>query len=516
MSKNANQPDTRYLDELRLPTPSGVAKLLAAWDDLDLENQVMLLAEKTGQKLPSWLFKQIIEKAISSPNAFLRYKAARESKYIRDEAWQKKIEEALESDPEPLVKYARLEDTFIFEPPEYPEKFFSLPQAARLATVRELTGCEEVVADLIEYAVDQGLENNRVSEGELYEILSDYLDKPHFREPRYVDGWDALLSGKGLDRLWELVTKVPEGLSTVLVDHLPGNVGDFWQIPAHVLEGMSNRQLTQLFWRPDIELREIRKQKFFQFAGLEKDDAGEKTWFILGAAGSHSFDLTNEEFSDILAKPQAQRARILNDICRNAQDLRLCMFEAVQDALRVCEEEPSETRYENREMLSWSFERKLNALKGKQREEELEELRLYMLATYAVPWREKSEKMALQEELAFLQEVIIEDDTWATFIAFSKIWSEKPRYETSKLVKHLPGAWWVEESALSTDDLEGLAPNQKVEEVMKPITLANEQTPELLNTLPSELAELRDSIRYQQRLYWIVIGLLVMLLILAL
>ena len=323
-----------------------------------------------------------------------------------------------------------------------PEKFFAIPHEAQLATVRKLTDGGEGVAKLISYAVEHQLKDGRISEVELFEILSDYLDKPEFKnqykeDPLNYDGWSKYVAGKDIEALWELVLKLPEDISHVLIEHLPENARLSNGIPKHVLDGMSNRQLETLFFRSDIGLESFRKQKLFEAAqrdGEEKDDAidGMRT-----AAITHAFDLTIEEFAGILAKPDKPRVKTLKELSMVAGDLRLCLFEAIHDALFASEVSPSD--YEDAEWAMRSFERKLEKLRGwpDKRDKELKELRLYRLAMQAVPWKKGEKGYPPSGELAFLEETIVEGDTWATFAAFSRKWGQA-YHRTKGLEKYLP------------------------------------------------------------------------------
>ena len=70
-----------YLIPLLQPTPSGVTKLIAAWDGLTTESQIRILAELgTGiekWQSPVYLIKKVLTKALESVNPYIRYLAAR-------------------------------------------------------------------------------------------------------------------------------------------------------------------------------------------------------------------------------------------------------------------------------------------------------------------------------------------------------------------------------------------------------------------------------------------------------
>ena len=68
-----------HLQELLQPTPSGTAKLIAAWDGLTPETQIALLAARKMRAGPfDYFYCRAIKKALTSDNAFVRYLAARE------------------------------------------------------------------------------------------------------------------------------------------------------------------------------------------------------------------------------------------------------------------------------------------------------------------------------------------------------------------------------------------------------------------------------------------------------
>lgn len=544
-----NQAETSvpaHLQELLQPTPSGTAKLIAAWDGLTPETQILMLAAKKKHPGPAYLYDQIIDKALTSDNAFVRYMAAREIQLGDRDQREKDIRAQIDNDPEPLVRCAHLETDWVGIRSEFddPEKFFTLPHEARLAKVRRLTGGGEKVAKLISYAVEHQLKDGQVSEIELFELLSDYLNKPEFKG-RYVkdrlsyDGFGEYLNGKEIEALWELVLKVPENISHVIIENLPERAGLSSGIPEHVLDGMSDRQLETLFYRPDIGLEKFRKQKFFE---VDKGDDEERDYAkdsMQSAAITHAFDLTNEEFAEILAKPDKPRARNLKNLSLMAQDLRLCLYEATQDALFVSE---TVTDYEYAEFAKKTFERKLEQLSGWQRDKELRELKLYQLAVLAVPWKKDKKGYPPSGELAFLEEAVVEGDTWATFMAFSKKWNEA-HYRTKKLEKYLPKIREAgEEDDFSFDeedinDTERLADRvanslsnllatargesegreselvQAIGELSAQTTAAQEETLEAVSSLETQLAELRNAHNRQRIFSWIVIGLLVILLI---
>ena len=223
-----------------------------------------------------------------------------------------------------------------------------------------------------------------------------------------------------------------------------------------------------------------------------------------------------------------------------ANDLRLCVYDAIQDLLSASDGNPVGSDYEDAEWAKRTFDRRLRELKGWPRDKELRELRLYRLAKQAVPLGEGETGYPPTDELAFLEEAIVEGDTWATFAAFSKKWDEA-HYRTKSLERFLPRIWEAgEEGDLTVDeddvddsdrladrvanklsDLLATARGETEEEesrlaptlgnLVGHATVAQERTLEAVNSIKVELAEIRQTHNRQRLFSWIVIGLLVVL-----
>ena len=427
-----------HLVPLVEPTPSGAAKLLAAWDGLGTESQILIMTHIYRASAPRYQTQKVYEKALESENSYIRYLAAKRLYLDLDEGEETKaLKERIEQDPDPLVRYCLLEYnegiTPIFdEDLEDAEAFFDLPHEARLAKVRTLNGHGERIAALIEDALDQ-LQDGTVTELEIFEILCDYLAGPGFKcenDSQYnpdiesLDGWGEYSKGKDMEALWNLVLKLPKRISYLLILKLPPAVGFMSEIPENVIQGMTDNQLASLLKRRDIKLEELRKRVF-----LENVGKGDTSWGPRNAALLHNFDLSYEEVAEILAKPKEEKKDCLVDLA-NANDLSLCLFDAVHDSLCVADS------WELGHAAADSLKRKLAKLQGWQRKEELRELRLYRLARRAVPWKEgdrvypswaEGKTYPPSGELGFLAEHIVPEDTWATFMAFSKEWRQNGR-----------------------------------------------------------------------------------------
>lgn len=60
-----------YLVVLLQPTPTGIAKLIAAWDGLSTESQIRILTELKNAHAPSYLAEKVHTKALDSDNTYV-------------------------------------------------------------------------------------------------------------------------------------------------------------------------------------------------------------------------------------------------------------------------------------------------------------------------------------------------------------------------------------------------------------------------------------------------------------
>ena len=177
-------------------------------------------------------------------NAYVRYLAARGLHFSDDDTDEKKaVKQRIGADPDPLVRYCLLESRWdglwrdlanagAFSASDLADAgaFFALPQEARLAKVRSSYGSGTEMANLIGHAVDHQLKEGKVSAIELFEILSDYVNRTEFKK-RYGpdnESHDVGIEydrGKDIDALWRLVLKVPEYISDILIKNLPPGAG---------------------------------------------------------------------------------------------------------------------------------------------------------------------------------------------------------------------------------------------------------------------------------------------------
>ena len=410
-----------HLEPLLQPTPSGVAKLLAAWDGLQVETQLDFLSRLAQIKYPAFLVAEIREKALRSETPYVRYMAYLGAYLNSDSANDVAAKQRIEADSDPLVRYSTKEIEWAIADKEISdaETFLALPHEARLAKVRLLKANGDDIAKIVSCAVDNHLKDGRVSETEIYEVLADYLLKPSFRQHyegdkwrRSYDGYGEFTAGRDIEALWRLVPAIPARLAHLLIETLPPEVGLSSGIPPEVIRDVTDHQLQTLLYRRDISLRDLR-QEIFRTAGKDRDG-------VLAAAISSHFSVENAEFAELLRLPEKERLAALRNLATYAGDLRLCVYEALHDYLSVTD------KWEDASYAEIAKERKLGDLQpGWRRDEELRQLRLYLLARQTAPLAKENQGGAVHPpygDLEFLARHAKRGDPWQTFVAFESEW----------------------------------------------------------------------------------------------
>lgn len=456
-----------HLDTLMQPTPSGVTKLIAAWDGLHTETQIEIISRLASARYPAYLAEKVRAKAFENQNSYIRYLAYRGFYLDRNDIKSQQVKARIEADRDPLVRFSILENEWAIADPEIksPELFFRLPHEARLAKVRELNGHGEEIASLISFAVENLLKEGVVSEFELYEVLADYLTRPSFRT-RYsednwhhsYDGYAVYSAGKEMDALWGVVAKSPPPVSLVLIEALPVNYGLGSGIPKDVLNRLDRHQLQALLYRRDVVLTDFRKEVFNRPA--KHLDS------LRCAAISHNFDLENAEFAIILSMQESEKMDVLRDLATSASDLRLCVYDAIHDILFSTEATAFGGAWEDASRAHNSLERRLKHLSEWRRDRELKELRLYRLAHRAVPSKKDQMGYAPSNDLEFLAQHVVPGDTWRTYMAFEGAWNRLMDGKAKHLEGELPPVDELDEAADTEKPKAAIASQEAVNETL--------------------------------------------------
>jgi hypothetical protein len=210
-----------YFEELLKDTPMGRIKLLAAWDSLSTETQIKMLGELSAKGRTKARERPIWLKALSSPNEYVRYVAAKAIRFEQDD----EIERKVASDTSPLVRSSRE----IFMGGRFSGKDFDrFPQERKLAIVSD---DDPPKAEKFARWIEHAAETKSIGEDELYDVVIEYLCNPtaiqRFRQSSYDfsgdEGRDA-----GFKAFWRLLPTVSNSVAHCLVYRLPwtGVYGD--------------------------------------------------------------------------------------------------------------------------------------------------------------------------------------------------------------------------------------------------------------------------------------------------
>lgn len=101
-----------FLNDLLQPTPSGVMKLMAAWDGLSTETHILILSLLPSRQYPNHLLRQVRDKALDSEVPYIRYLSYRGIYFDNDNIVEIKTKSRIESDPDSLVRYVTKEQDF--------------------------------------------------------------------------------------------------------------------------------------------------------------------------------------------------------------------------------------------------------------------------------------------------------------------------------------------------------------------------------------------------------------------
>lgn len=122
-----------HLKELDCSTPSSWRKLIAAWEGLNVETQIIFLNYIKKSCGYSNSKNELYKLAFNSKNAYIRYLAALEV-YDEDEKESDEIKDKVKNDQSPLVQYSHFECSGLdWRPSEIEENlklFWNVPHEA--------------------------------------------------------------------------------------------------------------------------------------------------------------------------------------------------------------------------------------------------------------------------------------------------------------------------------------------------------------------------------------------------
>lgn len=492
-------PSRLTLEDLLAPTPSGVQKLLAAWDGLSVETQIEILNAFRSKKLPRYLSRSIAARAFQSDNAYVRYLAYRGEYLDRKVPEDLALLRAIREDQSALVRsVVRETDYSSFEPDFQPLRFWALPHEDRLARVRELRGSGEEIAALVKYGLDSTATASPIPVLEVWEVLADYLGSSQFNNvyaPEATDlirdGMTAYYRSKDLKALWLLIPESPLQMALLLVSELPAKGGMFCQIPDEVLDNLSDGLLSTLLYREDIELEELRKAIYFD---LSKSD------MVVSAALSSHFSLSNEEFLAVEDFKKAGQVEKVKQLVMSGRGLTMVQYDALGEMTKELGQEHSlwsEWIYENRKAAC-------PALVGSSRiAETMLELQLFEVA------KSLMQGEAPTGELKIFAPCRSEAGLWVTFLNLQQVYrAERNKTAIKKALPKVWNEWDSEERSEAIEDV----PVQPVTVEVSPIQPVTGYESALdLSSLLSEVGHLSREAKQMKSILYVLVAILCVL-----
>ena len=261
-----------HLKELDCSTPSSWRKLIAAWEGLHVETQILFLKHIKKHCSYNHVRNELYKVAFNSENAYIRYLAAMELRG-EDEEESDEIEKKIKNDSSSLVKYSLYECNGLgWRPSEIEENlklFWKVPHEARLALVRTDSKYYHIyfLLKILQESIDSKIADKIITWDEIDEILSDFVSQPGFIESfesndLFHDGMLDYDKAEELKKLWLIVSILPDGAGTILLKNLPVKTSMFFELSEEILRKLSEYNLEKVLCRKDVGLTEFRKKLF--------------------------------------------------------------------------------------------------------------------------------------------------------------------------------------------------------------------------------------------------------------
>lgn len=404
------------LDDLIQDKPSSKLKLLAVWNDLSIETQIkilLILKEKIPDKL-----KNI---CLSSKNSYIRHLTARYAQYREDNHEDKKLIEKITEDESPLVKYANFSNYSWFpsDVENIPQFFFSLPHEKRIII---LSSNELYWPGFFTKLITWAIEHEAIPQNELDDLTDEFtknsvLTKYFSRKP--YDGYDSYQIDKDFEELWRLVPKlVGTSSAFFMIKHLPTTVYGYECIPDEILRSLNCNYLIHLFGREDVYLSDFRKEVFLS----DNDKYDEISRAI---AISKNATLDKHEFHALIKDNRKDLLKILYEENTRRPFLRPEFLLALDDLYCSLDLYSSDDDWLSHEEAEDKILKVFNSMDENKKIDSLISISLYNLAVKIVPWPDKKnpknpENIEFKNGLEFLEGKVIPNDTWGTYISFSK------------------------------------------------------------------------------------------------
>ncbi len=246
-------------------------KLIAAWNGLTFETQILILNKITSElDYHNEIKDEFFIKAFNSENDYIRYLVAKWLMENRNEEIKKSgLWKNIENDPSELVRNCKYENHWemrhIASTGENIQDFWNLPEESRLAWARSIKSYDgKRLKNIVESLVNVETCDQK-KEAELSKILEEVACHL-FREPNshHWGEWDEEEPDFRLLRFWEIIPLL-RGMHPLLVKEYLENIPylEYEYGIDEIIENCVEPHLEYLLYRPELKLKELRKKLFF-------------------------------------------------------------------------------------------------------------------------------------------------------------------------------------------------------------------------------------------------------------
>ncbi|HAT9492372.1 TPA: hypothetical protein JBD00_14455 [Legionella pneumophila subsp. pneumophila] len=391
------------LQELVQSKPSSILKLKAAWDGLSVETQIKIF-HIFQDKLP----KEIIKKSLFSKNEYIRYLAVKNGNLSDKNHEDQNDIKIINEDKNCLVKYTERSSRIWsqWSKEDDSDLFFSMPHEGQVVTISSWSRPNSFVK-LMKWAI----ENKPAEQSKLDELTKEFVHNQailsYFKELD-DDGYDAYLKGKELEELWSLVPILyATDSATLLATYLPLEAGLF-SLSTEQLSSFESSAIGAVLYRTDFYCPDFRREIFLS--------PNNESNYLQYAAACNNLQLSDQDFHHLIKSNNKELLQLLG--ISNARNpyfspIYLCLLEDMS------------SYYDFPTYFSKNLEEQiLHVLKAEDDDESkiecLMEIVLYKIAVQAVPWvGNEATSIEFEDNLKFLQDKIVINDTWGTYISFS-------------------------------------------------------------------------------------------------
>lgn len=395
------------LQELVQSKPSSILKLKAAWDGLSVETQIKIF-HIFQDKLP----KEIIKKSLFSKNEYIRYLAVKNGNLSDKNHEDQNNIKIINEDNNCLVKYTERSSTTWsqWSKEDDSDLFFSMPHEGQIVTISSWSRPNSFVK-----LMDWAIEYKPVEQSKLDELTKEFVHNQailsYFKELD-DDGYDAYLKGKELEELWSLVPRLnATDSATLLATYLPLDAGLF-SLSTEQLSSFESSVIGAVLYRTDFYCPDFRREIFLS--------PNNESNYLQYAAACNNLRLSDQDFHHLIKSNNKELLQLLG-----ISNARNPYFSPIY----ICLLEDMSFYYDFPTYFSKNLEEQiLHVLTAEEDDESkikcLIEIALYKIAVQAVPWVDKeATSIEFEDNLKFLQEKIVINDTWGTYTTFSSVFS---------------------------------------------------------------------------------------------